>query len=178
MRAHLWRSLVVSAVFFVLLGLGYPALETALGQGLFAHQANGSLTANGSTLIGQTWRGPRWFTGRPEPAGNNPMASQAANLGPRSATLVRDVAREIAALHRAGIAPTNDLVTTSGSGLDPDIAPQDAYAQVRAVALARRLPIAEVHRLVATKVHGAELGFLGSPYVDVLELNAALAKLR
>ncbi len=178
MRAHLWRSLVASALFFLVLGLGYPALETVLGQVLFSHQANGSLGANGSTLIGQNWTGPRWFHGRPEPRGNNPMASGAANLGPRSEILVHDVATQIAALERAGITPTAGLVTSSGSGIDPDIAPADAYAQVRAVATARHLPVALVRRVVAAHVHGAELGFLGAPYVDVLALNEAVARLR
>jgi K+-transporting ATPase ATPase C chain len=90
---------------------------------------------------------------------------------------VRAAARQAARLRSEGITPTPDLVTTSGSGVDPDIAPVDAYAQVAAVAKARGLPVAMLRRLVASQVHEPELGFLGSPYVDVLQLNEALARL-
>lgn len=172
---QLFRAIVVSIVFFVLLGLAYPAVETGIGHAFFSHQVNGSLGANGSTLIGQTFTGPRWFQGRPEPAGNNPMASGGANLGPRSKVLVKDVRQQIALLRKEGISPRNSLVTSSGSGLDPDITPADAYAEAPAVARANHLPLATVRHLVATHVTGRELGFLGSPYVDVLQLNEALA---
>ena len=172
---NLRRGFLVTVVFFVLLGLAYPLAETGIGQAFFSHQANGSLTANGSTLIGQTWSGPKWFQGRPD--ADNPMATGGTNLGPRSKTLVEDTKKEVAALEKEGINPTPDLVTTSGSGVDPDIAPVDAYAQVDAVAKARGLPVATVRHLVATHIHPAELGFLGSPYIDVLQLNEALANL-
>lgn len=175
---QIFRAIVVSIVFFVLLGLAYPAIETGIGQGLFSHQANGSLGANGSTLIGQTFTGPRWFQGRPEPADNNPTESGGSNLGPRSKTLVKDVRQQIALLRREGITPRSSLVTSSGSGIDPDITPADAYAEAPAVAGASHLPLAMVRHLVATHVTGRELGFLGSPYVDVLQLNEALAKVR
>ena len=173
---NLRRGFLVTVVFFVLLGLAYPLAETGIGQAFFSHQANGSLTANGSTLIGQTWSGPKWFQGRPD--ADNPMATGGTNLGPRSKTLVEDTKKEVAKLEKEGINPTPDLVTTSGSGVDPDIAPVDAYAQVDAVAKARGLPVATVRHLVAPLVHPAELGFLGSPYIDVLQLNEALANLR
>lgn len=176
MLRHLSRAILVSVVFFVLLGLAYPAAEVAIGQGLFAHQASGSLGQNGSSLIGQTFTGPRWFQGRPEPAGNNPLETGGSNLGPRSKVLRHDVAVRIAALEHEGIRPTNDLVTSSGSGVDPDISPADAYAQAAAVAKANHLPLARVDHLIASQVHGRQLGFLGSPLVDVLQLNEALAK--
>jgi potassium-transporting ATPase KdpC subunit len=176
MLAHLRPALGVSAIFFVLLGLLYPLAETGIGQALFSHQANGSLSADGSTLVGQTWSSPRWFVGRPD--ADNPMATGGTNLGPRSKVLVKDVQVQIAALRREGITPTADLVTTSGSGVDPDISPADAYAQVDAVASARHLPVAEVRSLVAAQTRQPQLGFLGAPYIDVLQLNQALAALR
>ncbi len=176
MLRNLRPAVGICAVFFVLLGLAYPATETAIGQGFFSHQANGSLTAYGSTLVGQKWTSPRWFVGRPD--ADNPMATGGTNLGPRSKVLVKDVAAQIAQLRKDGITPTPDLVTTSGSGVDPDIAPVDAYAQVRAVARARGLPVAVVTRLVKAQIHQPEFGFLGASYINVLQLNEALARLR
>jgi K+-transporting ATPase ATPase C chain len=175
MWANLRRAIVVSAVFFVLLGLAYPAAETGIGQLLFGHQANGSLTADGSTRIGQTWSGPQWFQGRPD--GDDPTATGGSNLGPRSQQLSDDVKKRIDALRAQGIDPTSDLVTKSGSGVDPDISPDDAYAQVAAVARARNLPQDRVRQLVADHVDGPQLGFLGAAHVNVLELNEALAAL-
>ncbi len=186
MLSYLRRSLVISAIFIVLLGLAYPLLGTGLAQLAFSHQANGSIGPDGSTLIGQQWKGPEWFQGRPsatidaagKPSPYDAMASGAANLGPRSRLLEKEVARQAARLRREGITPTNELVTSSASGLDPDISPRSAYAQVSAVARARRLPVAEVRRLVASHIHPAQLGFLGAPYVNVLDLNMALAALK
>jgi len=169
-------ALLLSAIFFVLLGLLYPLAETGIGQALFAHQVNGSLTAHGSTLVGQSWTSPRWFVGRPD--SDNPMATGGTNLGPRSKVLVKAVSQQIAELRRSDITPTADLVTTSGSGVDPDIAPADAYAQVSAVAKARGVPAAEIRQLVTSQVHQPQLGFLGAAYVNVLQLNQALAALR
>jgi potassium-transporting ATPase KdpC subunit len=176
MISHLRPAIGVSAIFFVLLGLLYPLAETGIGQAFFSRQANGSLTADGSTLVGQSWHGPRWFVGRPD--ADDPMATGGTNLGPRSKVLVKDVSLQIAALRKEGITPTPDLVTTSGSGVDPDIAPVDAYAQVNDVANARNLPVAEVRRLVAAQVRQPEFGFLGASYINVLQLNKALAALR
>jgi potassium-transporting ATPase KdpC subunit len=176
MTSHLRPAIGVSAIFFVLLGLLYPLAETGIGQAFFSHQANGSLTADGSTLVGQSWTSPRWFVGRPD--ADNPMATGGTNLGPRSKVLVKDVRLQIAALRKDGITPTADLVTTSGSGVDPDIAPVDAYAQVDAVAKARNLPVAEVRQLVAAQIQQPEFGFLGAAYINVLQLNKALAGLR
>ncbi|MGH9129149.1 MAG: potassium-transporting ATPase subunit C [Acidimicrobiales bacterium] len=168
------RAVVVSIFFAVLLGLAYPLAETGIAQGLFHHQANGSLGANGSSLIGQRWKGPEWFQGRPDP--DNAMASGPANLGPRSAALEKQVAALVAAYRAEGVAPTPDLVTGSGSGLDPDITPAGAYAQVDAVAKARGLAPRVVRALVGANIKGSQLGFLGNPYVNVLALNEALAR--
>jgi K+-transporting ATPase ATPase C chain len=176
MTSHLRPAIGVSAIFFVLLGLLYPLAETGIGQAFFSHQANGSLTADGSALVGQSWSGPRWFAGRPD--ADNPMATGGTNLGPRSKALVQAAQHNVGALRREGITPTADLVTTSGSGVDPDIAPADAYAQVDAVAKARGLPAAEVRHLAMSLIQEPEFGFLGAPYINVLQLNKALAGLR
>jgi potassium-transporting ATPase KdpC subunit len=176
MLASLRPAIGVSVIFLVLLGLAYPLAETGIGQALFSHQASGSLTANGSVLVGQTWSGPKWFQGRPD--GDDPMATGASNLGPRSKVLIQDVRKQAATLQKEGITPTPDLVTTSGSGVDPDIAPADAYAQASAVARARGLPAAAVRRLVAAHIEQPQLGFLGSAYINVLQLNEDLARMR
>lgn len=176
MLVHLRRSVLLSLAFFIILGLAYPLLETGIGQALFPYQSNGSLTKYGSTLVGQKWAGPKWFQGRPD--AYNPMSTGGANLGPRSNTLVTEVRNQIAKLKNEGITPTPDLVTTSGSGVDPDISPADAYAQVNSVAKASNLPASVVSRLVKAHIRGPQLGFLGSPYINVLVLNEALAKLK
>lgn len=176
---QLFRSLrqavLVTIFFFILLGLAYPLAETGIGQALFNHQANGSLTANGSTLIGQQWKSPMWFIGRPD--SDDPNATGGSNLGPRSKVLVKAVKTQIATLKKEGITPTPDLVTTSGSGVDPDISPAGAYAQVNAVARARHLPVAQVRQLVTSHIQSPQAGFLGAQTVNVLQLNEALAKL-
>lgn len=180
MLVHLRRAIALSAVAFLVCGLAYPALETGAAQLFFSHQANGSLVVDGkapiaSSLIGQHWTGPRWFQGRPDP--DNPMATGPQNYGPKS-KLLRDFAREqVHRLRSQGITPTNELVTGSGSGVDPDISPASAYAQVKAVARANHLPAAKVRNLVTAHVTGPYWGFLGSRYVNVLDLNRALAKL-
>jgi potassium-transporting ATPase KdpC subunit len=176
MLANLRPAFGISLIFFILLGLAYPLAETGIGQALFSHQANGSLTANGSTLVGQNWKGPQWFQGRPD--ADNPMATGGSNLGPRSEVLVKTVEQQIAQLKKEGIKPTPDLVTTSGSGVDPDITPVDAYAQVNAVAKARGLSPAAVRGLVAEHVQQPQFGFLGSAYINVLQLNEALEAMR
>ncbi len=176
MIGNVRQAVGVSIFFFVLLGLLYPLAETGIGQALFSHQANGSLSANGSELIGQQWKGPQWFQGRPD--SDDPMATGGSNLGPRSKDLLHDVQAQIAKLKKEGITATQDLVTTSGSGVDPDISPAGAYAQVNAVAHARGLPVTVVRGLVASHVAQPELGFLGSSFVNVLDLNESLADLK
>ncbi|MGD0084802.1 MAG: potassium-transporting ATPase subunit C [Acidimicrobiales bacterium] len=180
MLVHIRRAVVVSIVLFLVCGLAYPFLMTGVSQLLFKNQANGSLVkvnnkVIGSSLIGQSWTGPKWFQGRPDP--DDPMASGTQNFGPKSKLLLTFAHSEVVKLLHEGITPTNGLVTGSGSGLDPDIAPADAYAQVDVVAAANHLPVATVDHLVATHIAGAEWGFLGSPYVAVLQLNLALARL-
>ena len=175
MLVNLRRAAIVSAVFFVLLGLAYPLAATGIGQAFFSRQANGSLTKNGSSLVGQSWTGPRWFHGRPD--ADNPMATGGTNLGPRSEALVKAVTPQITQLKKEGITPTPDLVTTSGSGVDPDISSADAYAQVSTVAKARGLPASRVRQLVASQIQPPQFGFLGSSYINVLQLNEALQAL-
>jgi K+-transporting ATPase ATPase C chain len=176
MLANLRRAVIAAAAFFVLLGLAYPLAETGIGQLFFHSQVNGSLTAYGSTEVGQAWTGSRWFHGRPD--AHNPMATGGTNLGPRSAALVKITRDQIRLLRKDDITPTNDLVTSSGSGIDPDISPADAYAQANAVARARALPVAVVRHLIAGQIRQPQFGFLGSSYINVLQLNAALARLR
>jgi K+-transporting ATPase ATPase C chain len=173
--ANLRRGLIVSVFFFVLLGLAYPLAATGLGQTLFNHKADGSISAHGSDLIGQQWTGPQWFQGRPD--GDDPKATGGSNLGPRSQDLLDKYNERIAALKKQGITPTPDLVAASGSGVDPDISPDAAYAQVNAVAQARHLDPQKVHALVAGHVQGPQFGFLGASHVNVLELNEALSTL-
>jgi K+-transporting ATPase ATPase C chain len=178
------RSAVVLAVgALVVFGLAYPLAGTGVSQLLFSHQANGSLIKDGSTLVGQPWSGPRWFHGRPDP--DNPLrldgvsgASGGSNLGPRSRQLVRAVKAEAARLRRMGAQPTADLVTSSGSGIDPDITPQDAFAQVAMVSKSTGIPQWRLRGLIRTLTVGPELGFLGPSYVDVLQLNSALGQFR
>jgi K+-transporting ATPase ATPase C chain len=110
-------AILVSVIFLVLLGLAYPLAETGIGQAFFSHQADGSLTSNGSTLVGQAWTGPRWFQGRPD--GDNPMATGATNLGPRSEVLVQDVRKQIAALRKEGIPPTRTWSPPQAAGSTP-----------------------------------------------------------
>jgi K+-transporting ATPase ATPase C chain len=187
MWLHLKRSIVLSALFLVVLGLGYSLAGTALSQGLFPGQANGSVLRTdgkvaGSSLIGQAWSGPRWFEGRPDQGlltnkADQVVVSGTQQWGPRSKALERFVAAQAARLRKQGITPTADLTTNSGSLVDPDISPADAYAQVRAVANADHLSTGALDQVVRAHVVGRELGFLGAPYVDVLELNLALVHL-
>jgi K+-transporting ATPase ATPase C chain len=179
MLVQLRRAVAVSVVLIVLC-LVYTGVETAIGQVAFNHQANGSLskegyTVIGSSLIGQQWKGPKWFQGRDDP--DNPASSGPTAYGPRSEQLYDQVLQQIKLLKSEGITPTNGLVTGSGSGIDPDISPVDAYAQVSAVARANHLPVSEVRALVAKYSAPVYLGVFGSPYVNVLSLNMALAKL-
>jgi len=200
MLTQLRRAVVLAVFALVLLGLVYPLVGTGLSQLLFRHTADGSVTTNGSTLIGQNWTSSRFFHGRPDDfgpyasgskdtpvsaGGDNPLVangvaggSAATNLGPRSQVLLDDTEKLIAYWHAHGVQPTTDLVTTSGSGLDPDVTPADAEAQIPMVSRATGVSPARLHRLIASQTHGTQFGFLGSPYVVVLQLNEALARLR
>lgn len=198
MLTHLWRSVVMALIAFVIFGFVYALAGTGVAQVLFKNQADGSITPNGSTLIGQSWTSPKWFHGRPDDAGpyaanakakiaggDNPLVangfnseSGATNLGPRSAVLLANTKALIAYWHGLGVNPTADLVTTSGSGYDPDITPQDALVQIPMVAKATGMAPSALRQLIVKETQGAQLGFLGSSYIDVLQLNEALAKLR
>jgi K+-transporting ATPase ATPase C chain len=170
-------------------GLLYPLAVTGLAQLVFPRQANGSLiqrdgTTMGSTLIGQSFTDPKYFWGRPSatmPQPYNGTASGGSNLGPSNPALTEAVKHHIAVLRAAdpgNTAPVPvDLVTASGSGLDPDISPAAAQYQVHRVAHARGLPPAEVQNLVDHCTQGRQFGVLGEPRVNVLELNLALDRL-
>ncbi len=197
MLIHLRRSLVMAVICMVFFGFVYAFAGTGVAQILFPHQANGSLTANGSTLIGQNWSSPKWFHGRPDDTGpyaanaathvsggDNPLMnngvsgeSGASNLGPRSKVLIANTKALVAYWHSLGVNPTPDLVTTSGSGYDPDISPLDALVQIPMVAKSTGVSSASLRALIARETHGAQFGFLGSSYVTVLALNEGLAKL-
>ncbi len=189
--SSLRRSVVAMVVFTIFFGFVYMFAGTAISQLFFRHQADGSIGADGSTLIGQSWNGysttkildTQWFHGRPDAddplvATGKPGESASANLGPRSNVLVHDVHALVTAWHEVGVDPTTDLVTTSGSGLTPDISPADALAQIPMVSKATGVSATRLRSLVARETNGPELGFLGSPYIVVLQLNEALEKLR
>ena len=174
-------------VLTVVLGLAYPMAVFGVGR-LVPDRADGSmLTVDGSVvgsrLIGQAFDGDEWFLPRPSVAGDgyDPLASGASNLGPENPDLLATVTeRKQEVADREGVDPSAvpaDAVTASGSGLDPDISPEYARLQVDRVARARGLDPDAVRQLVDDHVKGRDLGFLGEPRVNVLELNAALAVL-
>jgi K+-transporting ATPase ATPase C chain len=195
MLDHLRRSVIASVVLLAVT-FGFAYAGTGVAQLLFPHQADGSITANGSTLIGQNWSSPRWFHGRPDDfgpyaanpkedvsGGDNPLEanggsgeSGATNLGPRSKVLLADTEQLVAWWHAHGVDPTPDLVTTSGSGYDPDITPADARAEIPMVAAATGMSPSRLETVISAETHKAQLGFLGSSYIDVLSLNEALAR--
>jgi len=197
-------SIVISALraslaTFALCGLLYPLVLTALGQWILPFQANGSLehradgTIRGSRLIGQQWSGPEWFHGRPSatmtadpndpsktvPAPYNAASSAGSNLGPTSKRLSERLAADREILEQSDpelasrLLPA-DMLTTSASGLDPDISPAHAALQVDRVAHARGVAPAQIEALLAQHVTGRGLGIFGEPRVNVLALNLAL----
>ncbi|MFJ2978636.1 potassium-transporting ATPase subunit KdpC [Curtobacterium sp. NPDC087082] len=176
----------------VVLGIAYPLAVWGVGQAAFHDQANGSMvtssdgTVVGSSLIGQSFDGrgaDRWFQSRPSAAGEKGYdagASSGSNLGPSNPDLLRSVQERRAAVAKADGVPASevpaDAVTASGSGLDPDISPEYALQQVSRVAAARGMSESAVRTLVEQHTEARQLGFLGEPVVNVLELNLALAK--
>ena len=189
MIRHLGTALRVTIVSIILLGLIYPFAMTGIAQVLFPWQANGSmLVVNGkvvgSAIIGQLWTKPRYFQGRPSAAGKgyDPTATGGTNLGPTSKKLKDATAKTIAQLKKenpdASGPPPMDLVTSSGSGIDPDITPEAAYWEAPRVAKARGMTLTAVNALIARHVRGRTFGFLGEPRVNVLELNLALDGLK
>lgn len=190
-------AVVLTLLLTILLGFLYPGVITGIAQLIFPYQANGSLihTSNGqvigSELIGQYWTSPQYFHGRPSatlnfngtPSPYEADNSSASNLGPTSATLVKTVQQRVAELKKenpnapAGPVPV-DLVTTSGSGLDPDISVAAALYQVPRIAQMRGLSQSVVTQLVKDHVTGQFLGIFGEQYVNVLDLNLALDTLK
>jgi K+-transporting ATPase ATPase C chain len=182
-------ALTLILVFTVVLGLIYPAAVTVVAQLVFPAAAGGSLVevdqhAVGSSLIGQSYAQPGYFWSRPSataPTPYNAGASTGSNLGTSNPALRQAVRERVAALRAADPGNTRpvpiDLVTASGSRLDPHISPEAAYYQVERVARARGLPEARVRQLVEEHIEGRTLGFLGEPRVNVLLLNLALDRL-
>ncbi|SEP04382.1 potassium-transporting ATPase subunit KdpC [Actinacidiphila rubida] len=198
-RNHM-AALRMLLVLTVITGIVYPLAVTGIAQAAFSHQANGSLVHQngkvvGSSLIGQNFDlpkknpndpneaprpDPKWFQPRPSAGGYDPTASGASNLGPNNPDLVKTIKERKAAVAAFdGVNPKDvpaDAVTASGSGLDPDISKAYAYEQVDRVAKARGLDPAAVRELVADNTHSRAVGFLGEPYVNVVDLNVGLAK--
>lgn len=183
-----WKtSIRFTLITAVLLGLGYPLLMTGLARVLFPHQASGSLIilpngqVIGSELIAQSFTSDRYFHPRPSAAGSGYDAenSGGSNLAQSNRTLVTRIQGDIdkLAARNHGKPVPIDMVTTSGSGLDPDITPDNADYQVPRVARARGLSDDAVRKLIAEHTTGRQLGFLGEPRVNVLELNLALDQL-
>lgn len=185
MKKNLLTSVLMTLVTTMLLGVIYPLVVTALAQLLFPDQANGQLIYRdgkliGSRIIGQPFTGPGYFHSRPSAAGTGYDGdnSGGSNLGPTNEKLVARVDAQVAVLHAENQnqpVPV-DLVTTSASGLDPDITPAAALFQVPRIARERRLSQQTVEDLVRKHIKGRDLGFLGEPRVNVLELNLALSE--
>jgi potassium-transporting ATPase KdpC subunit len=190
MRRQVYPSIVMTVLMTVLFGLIYPLAMTGIAQVLFPHQANGSLIVDrgrvvGSRLIGQPFSDPKYFWGRlsaTSPYPYNAASSSGSNLGPTNQALLDEVKQRIDDLHKAD--PGNqapipvDLVTSSASGLDPDISPAAAQYQAPRVARVRRLPLETVTRLIQQHTQAPQFGILGEPRVNVLELNRALDQTR
>jgi potassium-transporting ATPase KdpC subunit len=186
MLAHLRPAIVSLVLLSVVTGLAYPALMTVIAQVVFPYQANGSLIVRdgktvGSALIGQPFDDPKYFWGRPSatsPFGYNAGASSGSNLSPTNPDLIKAVQGRVDALRAAdpgNTAPVPvDLVTASGSGLDPHITPAAALYQVGRVAKARNRDRQVIAQLVGQYTEGRTFGLLGEPRVNVLSLNLAL----
>jgi K+-transporting ATPase ATPase C chain len=179
-------AVVLFAALTVICGVIYPIATTGIGKLAFSQQVDGSIIERdgkpvGSSLIGQSFTSPKYFWGRPSatsPMANNGAGSGGSNLGPSNPALVDAVKARIAALKEADPDNTTaipvDLVTASGSGLDPEISLAAAVYQARRVARARSLPLAQVENTIAKLQKTAYIGFFGEPRVNVLELNLAL----
>ncbi|MBZ6381055.1 potassium-transporting ATPase subunit KdpC [Sphingomonas sanguinis] len=173
-------AIVMTILFAALLGIAYPLAMTGIGQAIFPHQANGSLVevggrVIGSEVVGQAFVSDRYFQTRPSAAGKgyDGLASSGSNLGPTSQALADRVKADVAKRRAEGVMGDMpaDLVTASGSGLDPDLSPAAAQAQTIRIARVRNLPVEQVRGLV---VAHTEESMLGDPHVNVLALNRAL----
>ena len=186
MLSQLWPALRINIFLTILLGIGYPLAVTGISQILFPHQANGSLiTKNGqvigSELIGQNFTKAEYFQPRPSAAGNDgydATASGGSNYGPTNQKLIDRVKASVDKFHKDnpdyhGPIPA-DLLTASGSGLDPDISPGSAQAQEPRIAKVRGISPDQLNQLVAQYTKSPDLGLLGEPRVNVLNLNLAL----
>lgn len=179
-------ALKVTIALTILTGIIYPLLVTGVSQVLFPRQANGTLVTVsgktvGSALIGQNFTRPEYFHGRPSAAGDkgyDGLNSGPSNLGPTSRKLIDRVKGDVVKFRAENPSYTGpippDLLTASGSGLDPHISPESALAQADRVAQARKLPPERVRHLIATYTEGRQLGIFGEPRVNVLKLNLAL----
>ena len=183
MKSQLWPAVSILLALTVITGFIYPAVVTAVAQVAFPGQANGSMITVdgqtvGSSLIGQSFDDPKYFSGRPSAAGTgyDPTLSGGSNLAPTSQALIDRITAQVDALRKAnGNAPIPvDLVTTSASGLDPDISPAAAEYQVPRVATARGMTQDQVRAVVARHTSQPFLGFIGAASVHVLELNLDL----
>lgn len=187
-----WVATRAIAVFTLVLGIGYTAVITGVGQMMFPEQANGSRVSDsagstvGSSLLGQSFTDTagrplrQYFQPRPSAAGDGYDAglSSGSNLGPENPALVQEIRtrrEQIAAFNSVAesVVPA-DAVTSSGSGLDPDISPAYALIQVDRVAAARDVTASRLRSLVESQTHGREFGYLGEPHINVVELNLAL----
>jgi K+-transporting ATPase ATPase C chain len=165
-----------TVVLVVLTGVLYPLLVTGLARAIFPHQASGSMIGSGSELIGQKFTRPEYLHGRPD--GYDGLASGGSNLGPTNEALAKRVEGDIKKFREenpthSGPVPA-DLVTSSGSGLDPHISPEAAEAQVARVAAARHAGADAVRAIVAANTEGRQFGVFGEPRVNVLKVNLAL----
>ena len=179
-----WRTSIRFTLLTTLLfGIGYPLVVTGIAEALFPHKASGSLILKngqiiGSELLAQSFTSDRYFHPRPSAAGNgyDATSSGGSNLAQSNAKLVQRIQGDVdkLAAENPGHAVPIDAVTTSGSGLDPDITPDNAYFQAPRIARARGLSEQQVRQLIAQRTAGRTFGILGEPRVNVLELNLAL----
>ncbi|UFN03494.1 potassium-transporting ATPase subunit KdpC [Xylella taiwanensis] len=179
-------AIILTILFALLLGILYPLTMTGIGQAIFPSQANGSLIHDssgkviGSTVVGQAFMSERYFQTRPSTAGKgyDGLASSGSNLGPTSQPLVERVKQDVKKRRSEGVVMIPaDLVTASGSGLDPDLSPEAAIAQAPRIARVRGLPENQIRALVQRSIERPLLGVLGEPHVNVLALNQALDRI-